>query len=152
MPEPVEAAIELALLGQAAAFATAQTLTLDVPNGNAVFQQPAALPEAQWLRATVIPAPTITTGIAYDAHNQHYGYLQIDVMQGLGGGTAAMKRLAAAISAYFPLGLVLTNNGFDITIASHTRNQVVAAGPLMLDSPWMMMPVSIPYRCFARPA
>jgi hypothetical protein len=152
MPEPAEAAIELALLEKATAFAAAQSLTLDVANGNAVFAQPEALPTSQWLRVAIIPAPTMASAIGFDSYNLHYGLMQIDIMQGLGGGTVAMKRLVAAISAYFPMGLTLTKDGFDIRIMSHTRNQVVTTGPLLLDAPWMMIPVSIPYRCFDKPA
>ena len=157
MPEPVEAAIEIALLDKAIAFATANSLELSIPNALGTdgrpFVAPVEVPSAQWLRAYVLPAPTITMGIPYDSYNKHYGYMQLDVLQGIGGGTAPMRRIVAAIAAYFPMGLILTNSGFDITIQSHTRNNVVMQSPMMLDgTAWMRISVSIPYTCFARPA
>jgi hypothetical protein len=156
MAEPVESAIEIALLDKAIAFAAAQGLEISIPNGVGTagpFAPVAESPSAQWLRATVLPAPSATMGIPYDSNNRHFGYLQIDVLQGLGGGTAPMKRIVAAIAAYFPMGLALSKDGFTITIQSHTRNQVVTQGPLMLDgTAWVKIPVSIPYSCFAKPA
>jgi hypothetical protein len=152
MTEPVESAIEIALLQAAIDFAASKSLEISVPNGGP-FIAPVEIPSAQWLRASILPAPTMTMGISYNAFNKHYGYLQIDVLQGIGGGTAPLKRVVAAIAAYFKMGLVLSNSGFDITIVSHTRNQVVMQGPLMMDgTAWVKIPVTIPYQCFARPA
>jgi hypothetical protein len=158
MPEPVDAAIEKALLDKAIAFAAAQSpvLPISVQNGIGAdglpFQKPTLSKTAQWLRATVLPAPASTTGIAFDAHVNHYGILQIDVIRALGGGTLPMGRTVSAIREYFPMGLTLTQDGFDIKI-SPVVMRVVAQGPLMNDADgWVKIPVSIPYQCFARPA
>jgi hypothetical protein len=157
MPEPVESAIEIALLSEAAAFATAQGLDIAMPNGAGTdgrpFSPPNSTPSQQWLRATVIPAPTTTAGIAFDSNFQHMGYLQIDVLQGYGGGTAAMKRVVSAIAEYFPFGMTITQDGFDIKVIPISTKQVVSQGPLMDDGAgFMKVPVSIPYLCFAKPA
>jgi len=159
MAEPIDAAIEKALLDKAIAFAAAQSpvLKISVENGlgpdGKHFQKPQPSKTAQWLRATVLPAPALTTGIAFDAYAQHYGFLQIDVVRGLGGGTLPMKRTVAAIRAYFTMGLTLTQDTFDIQILPLVLKRVVGQGPLMEDSPgWVKIPVSIPWVCFEKPA
>jgi hypothetical protein len=104
------------------------------------------------LRATVLPAPALTTGIAFDAHVKHYGILQIDVIRGLGGGTLPMKRTVSAIRAYFPMGLTLTQDDFTIQVSPYAM-RVVGQGPLMNDADgWVKIPVSIPWICFEWPA
>ena len=153
MAEPINAAIEKALLDEAAAFGDDQELPVSYQNAD-FTDKPAATKtaESQWLRATVLPAPAIHTGIAYDAHVQHYGILQIDVVQAAGGGTLAMSRTVAAIRAHFEMGLVLEQDGFEITISPHSM-RAVTQGPLMNDSDgWVKVPVSIPWLCFERPA
>lgn len=159
MAEPINAAIEKALLDKAIAFASAQSpaLPISVQNGLAPdggpFTKPRMTKTAQWLRATVLPAPALHTGVAYDAHVQHYGLLQIDVIQGPGGGTLPMTRLVAAIRDYFPMGLALTQDGFVIQVQAHSR-RAVTQGPLMNDDSagWVKIPVSIPWLCFEKPA
>lgn len=158
MPEPVDAAIEKALLDKAIAFAAAQSpvLPISVQNGLAanggIFQKPAVSKTAQWLRASVLPAPSTSPCIGFGAPVNHYGILQIDVIQGAGGGTLPMDRVVSAIRDYFPLGLTLTQGGFEIKITP-VAMRAVGRGPLMNDSDgWMKIPVSIPYQCFARPA
>jgi hypothetical protein len=157
MTVPVEAAIEKAMLQKATDFAATQSLSISMPNGVGAdgkpFQAPQPDKTARWLRASVIPAPTITTGIPDKSFNQHYGFMQIDVLQGLGGGTTQMKLIAGAIAAYFPMGMPLSQDGFTITIRSIAQKRVVSQAPLMNDGPsWVKIPVTIPYLCFARPA
>lgn len=158
MPEPVNAAIEKALLDKATAFAAAQSpaLKISVQNGLGAdgrhFTKPAPAKDAQWLRATVLPAPALTTGISYDAHVKHYGLLQIDVIRGVGGGTLPMGRTVAAIREYFPMGLTMTQDGFVIQVSPYVM-RVVGQGPLMNDGDgWVKIPVSVPWICFERPA
>lgn len=158
MPEPVDAAIEKALLDKAIAFATAQSppLRISVQNGLAAdgkpFQPPANAPTAQWLKAAVLPAPPRILGIAFDADVQHYGLLQIDVVQGVGGGTVPMKRLVSAIRDFFTMGLILTQDDFNVEVQPHSM-QAVAPSPLIEESPgWVKIAVSIPWLCFERPA
>jgi hypothetical protein len=158
MPEPTEAAVKIALMDQAIAFAAAQSpaLKISLPNGVGAdgrpFKNPDPSAQAQWLRANVLPAPTVSTGIATNAHNLYAGYLQIDVMQGIGGGTAPMARVIAAIAAFFHVGMKLTKDSVTVQIVPDARKQVVSEGPMMIDGSWAMIPVSIPYQCFARPA
>ncbi len=158
MPEPVNAAIEKALLDKAIAFAAAQSpvLSISVQNGLGAdgkhFTKPAPTKTAQWLRATVIPAPALTTGISYNAYVKHYGLLQIDVIRGLGGGTLPMGRTVAAIREFFPMGLKLTQDGFVIQVSPYAM-RVVGQGPLMNDADgWVKIPVSVPWICFEQPA
>lgn len=157
MPEPVNAAIEKALLDKAIAFATAQSLTISVENGLGAdgrhFTKPQPSKTAQWLRATVLPAPALISGIAFNANVQHYGFLQIDVVQGLGGGTMAMKRTVSAIREYFPMGLTLTQDNFTVQVSHYVMRRGVSEGPLINDSDsWVKIPVSIPWVCFEKPA
>lgn len=158
MPEPVNAAIEKALLDKAIAFAENQSPVLPIALQNGVgadgrhFTKPAPAKDAQWLRATVLPAPALTTGIAFNAHVKHYGILQIDVIRGVGGGTIPMGRIVSAIRAFFPMGLTMTQDDFIVQVNPYAM-RVVAQGPLMNDGDsWVKIPVSIPWICFERPA
>jgi hypothetical protein len=144
MPEPVEVAIESALLTRAQAFALAQSLTISLPN--VAFTPPVASPTAKWLRASFLPAPSVATGIPYDAHIQHYGIFQVDVFYGLGGGDLAPARIASSVISYFQRGTSVTKDGFTAQVTKSPYR-----GPTIKDDTWMMIPVSIPYLCFARP-
>lgn len=152
MTVPVEAAIETALMARATAFAAAQSLTIAVSNNPVNGTIPAPSQTARYLEAWVLPYPTITTAIPYNATNQYYGVLQINIYQGMGGGSVPMKRIVGAIAAYFPIGLTLNQDGFEISIKSTTAKKVVTEGPMIKSDPWMMIPVSVPYLCFAKPA
>lgn len=156
MSEPINAAIEKALLNKAIAFANNQSLQISLQNGvgsdGRHFKKPAPSKTISWLRATVLPAPALTTGISYTAHVRHYGLLQIDVIHGEGGGTMSMARIVAAIRAFFPMGLRMTEGDFVVEVNPYAM-RVVAQGPLMNDSPgWVKIPVSVPWICFEKPA
>lgn len=156
MSEPVNAAIEKALLDKAIAFAAAQSLSISLQNGVGTdgrhFKKPAPSKTISWLRATVLPAPALSMGISYSAHVKHYGLLQIDVIRGEGGGTMEMTRIVAAIREYFPMGLRMTEGNFVVEVHPYAM-RVVAQGPLMNDSPgWVKIPVSVPWICFEKPA
>jgi hypothetical protein len=160
MPEPVNAAIEKALADKAIAFAENQSPVLQISLQNGIgangkhFTPPKPAKETQWLRATVLPAPALTTGLSYTAHVHHYGLLQIDVIQGKGGGVLAMARTVAAIRAFFPMGLAMTQDDFVVRVSPLPGSlRVVSQGPLMNDSDvWVKIPVSIPWICFEQPA
>jgi hypothetical protein len=145
MTEAVEVAIELALLARAQAFAASQSLTIALPN--IAFNPPAVGPAVKYLRATLLPADTASLGVSFSSTNQHYGMLQMDVFQGVGGGEIAPKRIAAAIVSYFIRGTRLTSNGFTIEVLETPR-----IGPQITTDAWAMLPVRIPYNCFAIPA
>lgn len=158
MPEPVNAAIEKALLDEAIAFAAAQSPVLPISVQNDLgadgrhFTKPAPAKDAMWLRASVLPAPALITGIAFNAHVKHFGILQIDIIRGLGGGTLPMTRVVAAIREYFPMGSEMTQDGFTVQVSPFAM-RAVTQGPLMNDSDgWVKIPVSIPWICFGRPA
>ncbi len=143
MAEPVEVAIEYALLARAVAFAQLNSLTISLPN--IAFTPPAISPTAQYLRAYLIPAPTVGLGIEFESTDRHKGIFQIDVFQGAGGGEIASRRLAASVVSYFPQGTELTSGGFTIRILDKPY-----LGPLMMKpaDPWTMLPVRIAYYCF----
>lgn len=145
MTEAVEVAIELALLGRAQAFAASKSLTIALPN--ITFTPPVVGANAKYLRASLLPADTEALGVAFSATNQHQGYLQMDVFYGKGGGEIAPGRIAADIISYFARGTRITSNGFNIDILKTPRR-----GPQMIQDVWTMLPVRIPYNCFALPA
>lgn len=164
MTEPVEVAIESALLSKAQAFASAQSPPLLISLPNIAFpgknpdgsDKPA--PQAtstvggatvfgKYLRASFMPAPSVALGISNTSNNQHYGFMQLDVFYGQGSGEYAPGRIASAIISYFPRGLKLVKDGTTTQIIKQAYR-----GPMLKDDPWMMIPVTIPYVCFATPA
>jgi hypothetical protein len=144
MSELVEVAIEYALLARAAAFAELNSLTIALPD--VAFTPPVPSKTARYLRATHLPAPTATLPLSNSNPNQHYGFLQIDVISGQGAGEIAAKRVGAAIIAYFDRGTVMTKDGFTVRIITKP-----SLGPFITkqDDPWTLLPVRIPYVCFA---
>src|ERR1043166_2958103 len=145
MTDAVEVAIELALMDRAKAFATAQGLSIALPNIE--FTPPEITPNAKYLRASLLPADTAVLGVAFSATNQHLGLMQLDVFYGKGGGEIAARRIAAAIISYFIRGTRMTSNGFNVEVLQTPR-----IGPSTEQNSWLMLPVRIPYKCFAIPA
>ncbi len=144
MAEPVEVAIESALLTKAQQFAAAQSPAIAISLPNVAFTPPALNSSAKWLRATFMPAPTasLPTGNGSD---QYYGLMQLDVFYGAGAGEYAPGRIASSLIAYFAKGTVLTKDGFTVRI--HKRPY---RGPMIIDgSGWAMIPVTIPFQCFS---
>lgn len=142
MSDAVEVAIETGLLARAVDFATVQGLTISLPNID--FTPPVVSKTAKWLRASFIPADTAALGVNSESSNQHYGLLQIDVFYGLGGGEIAAGRIASDIIAYFARGTTISRDGFVIQMTRPPYR-----GPSLKDEPWVMIPVRIPYLCFA---
>lgn len=146
MTEAVEVAIELALLQRAQAFATAQGLTISLPNVE--FSPPSPpLANSKWLRATLLPADTVALGVSWSATNQHQGLLQLDVMFGTNGGEIKPSRIASQIVSYFARGTEMVSNGFKVVVV-----QTPKLGPLLSKDVWTTLPVRIPYMTFAAPA
>lgn len=141
MPEPVEVAIESALLTRAQAFATAQGLAISLPN--VAFTPPTAGANVKWLRATFLPAPTATLPVG-SGSDRYYGILQLDVFYGQGAGELAPARLASAAIAYFKRGTTMTKDGFTTRVYRRPSR-----GPMIKDDPWMMIPVTVNFECFA---
>jgi hypothetical protein len=147
MAEPVEVAIESALLTKAQAFAAAQSPAIAISLPNVAFTPPAQTATAKWLRATFMPAPTSTLPVG-SGSDQYYGMLQIDVFYGTGSqgtGEYAPGRIASAVIDYFKRGTPLSKDGFTVRI--HKRPY---RGPMIIDgSGWVQIPVTIPFECFA---
>lgn len=160
MPLTVNEAIEKALLDKAIAFAAAQSPALQISLQNGIgadgkhFSPPKPEKNKSWLRATVLHAHALTTGIPYTSHVHHHGLLQVDVMRGIGGGALPMVKIVGAIRQYFPMGLVMPLEDFLIRVSPLPGSRrVVSQGPLMNDSEsWAKIPVSIPWICFEQPA
>lgn len=143
MTDAVEVAIEAALLERLAAFGTANSI--DVAYPNVAFTAPAPSPTAKYLRATFLPAETVSLGIGFtSSRNQHVGLLQVDVFHGQGKGELAPGRIAADLIAYFKRGTTVTRDGFraQVTRAPY-RIQAIK------DDPWLIVPVRVPYLCLA---
>jgi len=141
MSEPVEVAINAALIARAQAFATAQGIAISLPN--IAFTPPAAGQNVKWLRATFLPAPTSTLPVG-SGSDRYYGILQIDVFHGQGAGEYAPGRIASAVIEYFDRGTATTKDGFTVRVYRRPSR-----GPMIKDDPWMMIPVSISFECFA---
>lgn len=141
MPEPVEVAINAALIARAQAFATAQGIAISLPN--IAFTPPNQTATAKWLRATFLPVPTVTLPVG-DGSDQYSGLLQIDVFYGQGAGEYAPGRVASQIIDYFKCGTELTKDGFKVRIYKRPYR-----GPIIRDDPWVALPVTIPFQTFA---
>lgn len=142
MPEPVEVAINAALIARAQAFATAQGIAISLPN--IAFTPPTASATAKWFRATFLPAPTATLPVG-SGSDRYYGILQIDVFYGQGAGELAPARLASAAIAYFAKGTEVVKDGFTTRVYRRPSR-----GPMIVDgSGWVQIPVSINFECFA---
>jgi hypothetical protein len=144
MPEPVEVAIESALLTKAQAFAAAQSPAVAISLPNVAFTPPAQTSSAKWLRVTFMPAPTSTLPVG-GGSDRYYGLLQLDVFYGQNSGELAPGRLASAAINYFARGTVMTKDGFTVRI-----NKRPYRGPMIVDgSGWVQIPITIPFECFA---
>jgi hypothetical protein len=148
MADAVEVAIESALLNRLEELTFSPTIPLVLPNvGTAparTFTPPSAVPGANWLRATFLPADSVALGIDYESSNQHYGLLQVDAFGYIGDGELAPGRIAASVLAWFKRGTKMTKDGFMVEIVRLPYRRA-----LIKDDPWVMIPVSIPYLAFA---
>ncbi len=144
MADAAEVAIQSALLARAIDFADGQSPLIPISLPNIDFTPPVVSKSTTWLRASFIPADTAALGINAAASNQHYGLLQIDVFYGLGGGDIEAARIAADVIAYFKRFTTMTRDGFLVRIIRPPY-----CGPVIQDEPWVMLPVRIPYVCFA---
>jgi len=141
MPEPVEVAINAALITRAQAFATAQGLAISLPN--IAFTPPAAGQSVKWLRATFLPAPTATLPVG-SGSDRYYGILQIDVFHGAGAGEYAPGRIASAVIDYFKRDTTVTKDGFKARVYRRPSR-----GPMIVADGWAQIPVTINYEAFA---
>lgn len=147
MPEPVEVAIESALLTCAQAFATAQALAISLPNVAFPGKNPDGsdkpMPD-NYLRATFLPAPTANLSVG-SGSGRYYGIMQIDVFYKQNTGELAPGRIASAVISYFERGTVMTKDDFTVRI-----NKRPYRGPMIVDgSGRVQIPVTIPFDCFA---
>lgn len=144
MADAVEVAVESALLNRYNSFTYGSPDTLYRAQPNVALTPPEAAQNVYWLRATFLPADSFALGVDYGSSNQHYGIFQVDVFYGQGSGELAPGRIASALIAHFKRGTQLTKDGFTVEITRPPRR-----GQMLKDDPWVMIPVSIPYLCFA---
>lgn len=145
MPEAAEVAIETELLQQVALFAAAQSPnTLRVAYPNVEFTPPTVGPTARWLRATFLPADSQSPFMRHPGPNRHFGFLQVDVFWGIGGGEIAPARMASDIIQWFKRGSTYRRDGHMIRII-----RTPFRAPSIKDDPWQMTPVRVPYTSFA---
>lgn len=145
MADAVEVAIESALLNRLTALTFIPPIPVSLPNVS--FTPPTVGPGIRWLQATFLPADSFAIGIADNAHNQHYGLLQVSVFGFQGEGDYASRRVATMVGGWFKRGTQCSKDGFIATVYDVPR-----IGQGVRDDPWWMVPVSIPYRSFARPS
>lgn len=135
-------AIEAALLSRAQAFAASQSLTISLPGKLFTPPTPVTL-TSRWLRALFFPAPTETLHIVSN-EGEHFGFMQVDVFNGLGVIETGPSTIADALMAFFPYNKRLAGYGIVVEISGKPFR-----GPAIRDDSWLMIPVRIPYRCFA---
>lgn len=143
MAEPVEVAIEKALVDRLIAMTISPSIPVSLPN--VTFIPPNAGPNVYWLRGSFLPADSFALGVDFGSHNQHYGIFQVDVFYGQGSGEYKPGRIASALISWFERGLKLTQDGFVVNVL-----QKPYRSRMIKDDPWVMISVSIPYRAFAR--
>lgn len=129
------------MLTRAQAFATSQAVAISLPN--VAFTPPTAGQNVKWLRATFLPAPTASLPVG-SGSDQYYGIMQVDVFHGQGAGEYAPGRIASAVIDYFKRGTEVSKEGFTARVYRQPSR-----GPMIKDDPWIMLPVTIPYQCFA---
>ncbi len=139
--EPVEVAINAALIARAQAFATAQGIAISLPN--IAFTPPTAGQNVKWLRATFLPAPTATLPVG-GGSDRYYGILQLDVFHGHGAGEYAPGRIASAVIEYFDRGTAMTKDGFTVRVSRRPSR-----GPMIVADGWAQIPITINYEGFA---
>lgn len=142
MADAVEVAIESALLNRLVALTLSPVVPVSLPNLG--FVPPVPGPNVCWLRGTYLPASSTELSIGFQSSNQHYGIFQVDVFYGQGSGDLAPGRIASSVLQWFKRGTILTKDGFSVKIA-----KLPSRGAAAEASPWIMIPISIPYLCFA---
>lgn len=141
MPDPVEVAIEAALLAHLGIFAAAQSPVITIAQPNIAFTPPSPVtPSARWLRATFLPVPSTRI---ISGPNTHAGLFQVDVFYGAGGGPLAPGRVASALIEHFR-DERLTRDGITVQV-----NALPYRDSMVTDAPWVFVPVRVPYQCFA---
>jgi hypothetical protein len=145
MADLIDVAIEFALLSAVDDFAAEQSIDR-VSKPNIQFAPPPTSgPADKWLRATLLPLPTIRRAIADQSPAFYSGLLQIDCFMGQGAGLN-LSRLAGAAVAWFPPGkrMQLPELALELLIVEQSYR-----APVFEDQPWFFIPVRVPYQIYA---
>lgn len=120
---------------------------ISVAYPNVSFTPPAPSATAKYLRATHLPADTFSQSVGYEGSLRYGGLYQVDLFTGANFGEPNAVAIAEQIISWFKRGTRLTKNNFVIeTDAPYRMNYEKDAES---DS-WWMLPVRIPYFCFAK--
>lgn len=141
MADPVEVAIEAALLAHLGTFAAAQSPVITIAQPNVAFTPPTPVtPTSRYLRATFLPVPSTRI---ISGPNTHAGLFQVDVFYGAGSGPLAPGRVAAALIDHYR-DRRLKRDGFTVQV-----NQLPYRDALVIDGAWAFVPVRVVYACYA---
>lgn len=145
MAEPVEVAIQAALIAHLEALSFSPS-NIDISYPNLAFTPPSpATPSASWLRVTFLQAPTLGLSVGHDGGaNEHLGIMQVDVFWAMGSSEGPPGRTAAQIIEHFTRGTVVFSGSTRVAI-----DKAPFRGTLRQDDPWVMIPVSIPYHAYS---
>jgi hypothetical protein len=127
-------AIRAAFESRLASFATARGLS--VAWENLKFKEP----EALYLRAAMLPAPTTSDDLA-GSHRSYRGALQVLIVAPINIGAGEALNLADALGDHFPVNLALTSGGVTVTVT-----QPASIAPALQSETRYTVPVSIFYR------
>lgn len=142
----VEVATEKALIDRLLAFTVSPSIPVALPNVE-FLSKPTPGHDVFWLRATFLPAESFALSLDYGGDNQHYGIFQVDVFYYQGDGEYRPGAIATDIIAWFKRGTKMTQDGF--IVETGVGDKIPKRERMIKDDPWVMIPVSIPYRTFA---
>jgi hypothetical protein len=141
MAEPIEVAIQKALVDRLLAFTASPAIAVALPEVE--FTQPANVPGAFWLKANFLPAPTLAIAVQFDAGNQYQGIFQVSVFHARGQGEYKAARIASDVIVWFGRGTAVTQDGFTALIWKPPYRS-----PMLPNGAWAMIAVTIPYIAF----
>lgn len=143
MADPVEVAIEAALLSHLGTFAVAQSPVISIAQPNIEFPPPAPVSKtSRYLRATFLPGESTRI---ISGPNAYSGLFQVDIFWGAGGGELAPGRVASGLIDHFR-DQDLPRDGINVQV----RRRLPHRAPMVFDGAWTFIPVRIPYDCFAK--
>lgn len=141
MANTVEGAIEQVLLARLATLVLSPVHPVAWPNTN--FTKPN---DNRYLEARFVPNAANRVLIDSDGPHQRIGFLQVNVRDGLNKGPR-ITDIAGAVAAHFPVDLRLHHaTGLSVRISS-----AADVGSMLVESspPGVLVPVLIPFECFA---
>lgn len=140
-----EASILSALNTRLSQLTFSPAIPVSYPNVN--FTPPSPSQTARWLRATHLPADTFSQTLDYGGTLRYAGLYQVDIFTGVNFGEPNATAIAELIISWFKRGTRLTKNNFTIETDAPFRMSYVKDAE---SDSWWMLPVRIPYICYAK--